>query len=83
MCLPLKQLLRLCLLLIPLLLTQCGGEATPEPVAKEPVNKLTLVSFAIGYAGAQRKNTPSNNFARANPISPLTTSNLIRRPKVI
>lgn len=44
-----KSLLYLCLLLTPLLLTQCGGEATPEPVAKEPV-KLTLVSFEIGDA---------------------------------
>ncbi len=42
--LSIKQLLRLCLLLTPLLLTHCGGEATPEPVAKEPV-ELTLISF--------------------------------------
>ncbi|MBX3014214.1 MAG: extracellular solute-binding protein [Caldilineaceae bacterium] len=38
----------LCLLLV-LATTYCGGEATPEPVAKEPV-ELTLVSFELGQA---------------------------------
>lgn len=41
--------LRLCIMVLMLSLTQCGREATPEPVAKEPV-ELTLVSFANGNA---------------------------------
>lgn len=61
-----KWLLRLCLVLTPLLLTQCGGEATPEPIATEPV-ELTLVSFEIGDAWSAAEEHAIEQFRTREP----------------
>lgn len=57
---------RLCILMALLLLTQCGREATPAPVATEPV-ELTLVSFEIGDAWTAAEDYAITQFQTREP----------------
>jgi ABC-type glycerol-3-phosphate transport system substrate-binding protein len=58
--------LRFCLLFTLLLLTHCGREATPAPVATEPV-ELTLISFEIGNAWTAAEDYTMTQFQMREP----------------
>lgn len=70
----------LCLMTLLLVLTHCGREATPEPIAKEPV-ELTLVSFEIGKAWSAAENYAISQFQVREPNITFDRQNFNQAPQ--
>ena len=72
--------MRLCIMLLVLLLTQCGREATPEPIAVDPV-ELTLISFDIGNAWTAAEDYTFTQFQTREPNITFTRQRFNQPPQ--